>query len=194
MAARKDHYDTLGVDRGASSQGIRKAFRARAKECHPDCAGPEGDRRFREVAEAYEVLSDPGERARYDRETGGQQARPEAPLRPGRWPRRRAPVAPLPEERGDLEIDVDLTPGEAFRGGLLPLPLRVVRRCPRCGGRGGAAGWPCRSCLGWGSVDVLRRIVVEIPPGVPGGAVLVVRPDVEGAPVIRLRLSVGPRW
>jgi molecular chaperone DnaJ len=72
----KDYYDVLGVPRDATPEQIKKAFRTLARETHPD-ANPgdaEAEHRFREVAEAYEVLSDPQKKARYDRgETFGGQ-------------------------------------------------------------------------------------------------------------------------
>ena len=64
-----DYYDTLGVTREASDEEIKKSFRQLARETHPD-ANPgdtAAEARFREVAEAYEVLSDPQRRAAYDR-------------------------------------------------------------------------------------------------------------------------------
>ena len=64
----RDYYEVLGVQRGASGAQIKRAFRALARELHPDVSRePEAERRFREVAEAYEVLSDPERRATYDR-------------------------------------------------------------------------------------------------------------------------------
>lgn len=65
----KDYYATLGVGREASADEIKKAFRRLARESHPDAnpGDPEAEARFREVAEAYEVLSDPQRRAAYDR-------------------------------------------------------------------------------------------------------------------------------
>ena len=63
-----DYYETLGVSRDASHSEIKSAFRRLARELHPDVsAEPEADRRFRAVAEAYEVLSDPERRRAYDR-------------------------------------------------------------------------------------------------------------------------------
>ncbi|MDP2316787.1 MAG: DnaJ domain-containing protein, partial [Pseudomonadota bacterium] len=64
-----DLYDILGVAKDASAQDIKKAFRVLARECHPDVAGtdPKMAEKFTKVREAYEVLSDPAQRARYDR-------------------------------------------------------------------------------------------------------------------------------
>ena len=69
MAAKRDYYEVLGVDREAGEGDIKKAFRRLARELHPD-VNPGDDaaaERFREAAEAYEVLSDADTRARYDR-------------------------------------------------------------------------------------------------------------------------------
>ncbi len=65
----KDYYEILGVGRDASSEDIKKAFRRLARDTHPDAnpGDPLAEARFREVAEAYEVLSDPSRRAAYDR-------------------------------------------------------------------------------------------------------------------------------
>jgi len=64
----KDYYQVLGVSRDADQKEIRKAFRRQARECHPDVnpGDPECEERFKEINEAYEVLSDPEKRAKYD--------------------------------------------------------------------------------------------------------------------------------
>lgn len=68
MPTTRDYYEILGVSRGASEKDIKSAFRRLARELHPDVnPDPTAEERFKEVAEAYEVLSDPDQRARYDR-------------------------------------------------------------------------------------------------------------------------------
>ena len=68
MATKRDYYEVLGVDKKASAEDIKKAYRKLAKECHPDLHpnDKQAEERFKELNEANEVLSDPEKRARYD--------------------------------------------------------------------------------------------------------------------------------
>ena len=68
MANKRDYYEVLGINKNASQDDIKKAYRKKAKECHPDLHpnDKEAEARFRELNEANEVLSDPDKRARYD--------------------------------------------------------------------------------------------------------------------------------
>src|SRR5680860_675880 len=69
MRVTTDYYAVLGVERNASLDEIKRAFRTRARQPHPDSnpGDPQAEHRFRQLAEAYEVLSHPEKRARYDR-------------------------------------------------------------------------------------------------------------------------------
>ena len=69
MADKQDYYETLGVETGASEAELKKAYRNLAKKYHPDMhpGDAESERKFKEVNEAYEVLSDPEKREKYDR-------------------------------------------------------------------------------------------------------------------------------
>ena len=68
MADKRDYYEVLGVGRGATDEEMKKAFRTLARQYHPDVnKSPGAAERFKEVAEAYEVLRDPEKRAAYDR-------------------------------------------------------------------------------------------------------------------------------
>ncbi len=68
MAEKRDYYEVLGIEKGASEEEIKKAYRALAKKHHPDLnpGDPTAEAKFKEVGEAYDVLSDPQRRARYD--------------------------------------------------------------------------------------------------------------------------------
>ena len=68
MADKRDYYEVLGLSRGASEDEIKKAYRQQAKKCHPDLHpdDKEAEAKFKELNEAYEVLSDPDKKARYD--------------------------------------------------------------------------------------------------------------------------------
>lgn len=90
-----DYYKILGVAVTADADQIKKAYRKLAKECHPDThpGDTKAEERFKQLSEAYAVLSDEGKRDRYDRERGvgkgGQRkasARADNPMQPGRQP------------------------------------------------------------------------------------------------------------
>ena len=68
MADKRDYYEVLGVSRGASDDEIKKAYRKEAKKYHPDLhpGDKEAEAKFKEINEAYEVLSDSDKKARYD--------------------------------------------------------------------------------------------------------------------------------
>jgi molecular chaperone DnaJ len=182
-----DYYQTLGVARDASADEIKKAFRQLARETHPD-ANPgdaEAEHRFREVAEAYEVLSDPQKRARYDRgETfGGQDLFSqfgglEDILNQffgggfggfsGFGGAQRGP------ERGrDVAIRLDLELSDAAFGLEREVTFDTQVRCETCGGNGSEPGHDpvtCATCGGQGRVQAARQTflgtmmtVVECP-------------------------------
>ena len=140
-----DHYDVLGVDRSATPEEIKKAYRKLARELHPDVnPSAEAAERFKEVTHAYDVLSDPQQRQRYDLGPqagfGGGGGRASAVRRHLRdlLRRRRRAQRPGPRsrrERGQdalLRVEVDLD--EVIFGTQRDLEVDTAVLCETCDG------------------------------------------------------------
>jgi molecular chaperone DnaJ len=174
--AERDYYEVLGVPRDAGETDIKKAFRALARELHPDVsAAPDADDRFREVAEAYEVLSDPGRRATYDR--FGR-----AGLRRGGFEPSFADFGSIADvfaaffgedlfgasggqrrghaqaRGGDLQAIVEIDLEDAFTGLSVSVPIEVAEPCERCSATGAAPGSGTSTCTTCNGSGMLRRI------------------------------------
>lgn len=176
---KRDYYDVLGVRRDASASEIKKAFRREARNCHPDVNpdDPDCEARFKELAEAYEVLSDPEARAAYDRYGfDGLRGRPmtdfehvsfqdlfnvffggggmfDSVLRDsgGVWA---AATGAASAPRGDdVEIELNLTFAESVFGATKEVEVDADVPCETCAGSGAAPGTgreQCPQCRGSG--------------------------------------------
>jgi molecular chaperone DnaJ len=173
-AAGRDYYELLGIERGASEQDVKRAFRRLARELHPDVSEhPEADERFREVAEAYQVLSNTETRELYDRYG-------HAGLRGGGFTPGAFDFGNLSDifsaffgddlfgmsartARGaDLAAEVELELVEAAAGAVREVPFQVAVPCARCGGDGAEPGTSperCTTCEGSGRVQQVSRSV-----------------------------------
>jgi molecular chaperone DnaJ len=170
----RDYYEVLGVSRDASESEVKRAFRSLARELHPDVSdAPGADGRFREVVEAYEVLSDPERRATYDRFG-------HAGLRRGGFRPPTADFGSLADvfaaffgedlfgapgmsrrestRGGDFQVLVEIDLEEAFTGTSLDLSPDVADPCERCGSTGSEPGAGVVTCPTCGGSGVVRRV------------------------------------
>ncbi|MGZ4430991.1 MAG: molecular chaperone DnaJ [Gaiellales bacterium] len=173
--AKRDYYEVLGVPREADDTEIKKAFRRLARELHPDVnpGDPAAADRFREAAEAYEVLSGAETRARYDRfghaGVDGSHLHTEQFMDFGSLSdllgaffgddlfgagRRR------PRQGGDVAVTVELTLAEAAFGVTREVEVEAIAPCERCQGTGAEPGTTperCETCAGQGRVQRVQQ-------------------------------------
>jgi molecular chaperone DnaJ len=175
--SQRDYYDVLGVPRTASEAEIKTAFRRLARELHPDVSeAPDAEERFREVAEAYEVLSKSETRELYDRFG-------HAGLRSGGFEPGHFDFGSLSDifsaffgddlfgvggrgtrrsRGGDIAAEVEIELVEAASGVTRGVPIQVAATCNRCDGDGAEPGTSvstCQTCGGAGRLQVVSRSV-----------------------------------
>jgi molecular chaperone DnaJ len=177
MATRPDYYKTLGVEKKASAEEIKKAYRKLARQYHPDRnpGDKESEAHFKEISQAYDVLGDPEKRGQYDSGTG--------PFTTGAGPGggfggfgnfdfdassmgdilsnlfggsasgRRVRAKPRSERGADLEAAVTISFDQAIKGAQVPLQVPMNTTCPTCRGTGAKPGTTpsvCPRCEGRG--------------------------------------------
>ena len=184
MADKRDYYEVLGLQKGASEDEIKKAYRRLAKENHPDMnPGDKGaEARFKEIGEAYEVLSDPEKRSRYD-QFGFAGVDPNFAAGQGAGggfgggfggfgdfdigdifdsffgggaARGGSARSANAARRGEnIRVQAELTFEEAAFGCTKEVPVSRIENCPECGGTGcekGTTPEVCKRCSGTGTV------------------------------------------
>lgn len=165
-----EYYEVLGVERDASPEDIKKAYRRLARRYHPDAnpEDPEAEHKFKEVAEAYSVLSDPERRRDYD--LFGTAKAPVGGFDPfdifasffGGDPFGFAPRRSSPRRGSDLALEVEVTLEEVVRGTTKTVTIRNLQPCETCSGSGCSPGTlpsRCSRCGGAGVVRSVRRSV-----------------------------------
>jgi molecular chaperone DnaJ len=178
----RDPYEVLGVGRDADEKEVKKAFRTLARELHPDVNrhDPAAEEKFKEAAEAYEILSDSNRRAIYDRYGfDGLDSRGYAPSSQGfgsfsdifdaffggdpfgfGGQGRGFGGGPGPVQGGDVAVDVEITLEQAARGFPAEVSYELVDACEHCRGNGAEPGTPietCSRCEGAGQLRSLTR-------------------------------------
>ena len=181
MADKRDCYEILGISKSATDDEIKKAYRKKAKQYHPD-ANPgdkEAEEKFKEANEAYSILSDPDKKAKYDAYgyagvdpsaggggfgggfSGGFDMGDIFDMFGGMFgggSTRRNPNAPMRGEDVGIRITIDFD--EAVFGCKKDISYSRIESCKECGGSGAAKGTSastCRKCGGRGTINVQRR-------------------------------------
>lgn len=197
---KKNYYTILGVSRSETTSGIRAAYRKLAKTHHPDLAGNEKTRYFQEINEAYCVLSRPDTRTDYNKSLQEEERQKDEPAREHNVAHRRRTdfgrqgtglferdmvgtedmfdfffrdffgAGAHRETAHFLDVEVILTPDEAARGGLLPIP--ISHACRACRGTGRVLLNRCADCGGRGAIESRRSAQLRIPPNIFDGTVL----------------------
>lgn len=171
-----DLYEILGVRRDADGDEIKKAYRRRARECHPDAGGDEDE--FKQVTHAYQVLSEPGRRQRYDRfgDDGTPTTRGAGdPFGAGGFGgigdvidaffgsafggatsgRGRSRAQP----GRDVLVPTELTLEEVATGLTRSVEVEVATACDQCGGSGSGSGTVATGCANCGGTGQVQRVV-----------------------------------
>lgn len=178
--ATQDYYEILGIKKDASADEIKKAYRRLARKYHPDLnPGDEAaEKKFKEINEAYEVLSDAKKRTEYDRfgktpfeGAGGFEGFRTQDFGSGFgfggaedifsdfsdiFSRFRGEDIPL--KGADLSAHLDITLEEAYRGVTKPITITREVPCKECNSTGAAAASSCPTCKGTGSVKQSRGV------------------------------------
>src|SRR5690348_966364 len=179
MTVERDYYEVLGLERGAGDADIKRAFRKLAQQWHPDVnTDPAAHERFKEINEAYQVLSDPQRRQAYDMfgraGVGGAEGGFGAGAAAGfggfsdifdaffggsTAGGRRA----RPQQGSDLRYDLRISFEEAVLGAEKEIEFPVLGRCDTCHGSGAKPGTEpieCPQCKGRGEIRSIRQTML----------------------------------
>ena len=183
-----DYYAVLGVASSVSAEELKRAYRRQARLLHPD-RNPNDvslEDGFKRLSQAYQVLSTPELRTKYDRSfQEHMQNQNSARVNDGQKPlgsffRKLFGTQQSPTIHGqDLRYHLTLKLPELFESSLMLIELPSSRACSRCDGKGRYADEICRGCLGAGREPFVNRLEVKIPPGVDNGTKIKVRGEGE---------------
>lgn len=179
----KDYYKILGITEFESQDAIKNAYRKLARRWHPDIAGNSADAvlKFKEINEAYEILSNKIKKEEYDRarrfysyatsekkdfKTESQKKEEKKGFSFNSFNWKKGPEKPLPKRGEDIYSDIELSVFEAVSGTTKTVNMLQTRVCPKCGGRKFINGSLCKDCHGKGEFTNYKKFTVKIPAGI----------------------------
>jgi molecular chaperone DnaJ len=200
--AGKDYYQILGVNRNASEKEIKQAYRRLARKHHPDLnpGDKSAEAAFKEINAAYEVLSNPEKRKKYDQfgeqweyadqfAKSGEQGRVRWDFGRGGTTFEYGDLSGFgdifsslfgdsgigsrmrgPRRGQDIESPIEVTLEEAYHGSTRVIQLQTEEPCTACGGTGRVGNRVCTICNGSGGKIIPKRLEVKIPAGVRDGS------------------------
>jgi len=199
----QDYYEILGIKRDATEKEVKSAYRKLARKWHPDLHPDEkkatAEEKIKKINEAYEALSDPEKRKKYDRLGANWQAGQEFPPHPDMegirfhtstgaesgfsdffemlfggsqrdFSSRRETFRKPPRRGEDVEAELTLTLEEAYHGTEKTLRLDLQSPCPQCGGSGLRGQGFCSTCGGTGQQSVPKTLTVKVAPNTREGS------------------------
>ena len=192
----KDYYKILDIPEFSTTEEIKNAYRKLARKWHPDVAGNSSDviARFKEINEAYEILSDGIKKADYDRarrfynySSANTQKETKSYNKNSTHPNfkettqkeekknsfwedifktHKSEEVKPPKKGEDIYSDVEISVFEAVNGTTKVINMLQTQICPKCSGRKFVNGTICPSCKGKGETSVYKRFNVKIPAGI----------------------------
>ncbi len=221
----KNYYSLLGLKSDASEDQIKKAFREKAKQFHPDHFG-DNCVPFQDIQEAYAILSNPDRRCNYNRtlrEVKNFSFQINKSSSPSSYPYRESSNIVNPDSIilstifktrfplfGEIfdelqshfwdweysfwgkppirEVEIILSPEEAFHGESVRLMIPVCINCRSCSGRGRAGSFVCSACGGRGTVVTDKPVTLLYPAGIRNNTSRRISPDAPGVPDFYLQV------
>ncbi len=180
----KDYYSIMGVSRAVSEKDLKATYRRLARQYHPDVnpGNKAAEEKFKEINQAYEVLSDPEKRKKYDKygdqwqdadhfdEATRQQGERTSNSSSGNQETEFIRQTTRTRQGHDIEYPIEITLEEAYKGTIRNISVQSEVSCTACGGTGRIRNMLCSVCHGTGRMLQIKHLQVKIPAGVNNGS------------------------
>lgn len=199
----KDYYKILGIDKNSSHEEIKKIFRILARKYHPDINENNKvlESKFKDIFEAYEILSDTEKRNTYDQFLDEWNKKSITAKLDGNLKKKdnasfsdffysmfgsvKNNTLKNIKKINHIEKNIKITLEEAYNGGNKDISLQIEENCKKCEGHGLIKGNTCSNCKGKGIIHNSRPLTVKIPPNVTNGSKLCIKNEGYGSGLLK---------